>query len=325
MKNEGPYMLEWVAYYRSLGIDHFLIYTNDCNDGTDKIAQRLADLGLATHVDNTVPEGGSPQNQMLRRVRKHEEFKNATWVFSVDVDEYLNIRLPDASIPALIEKLQDVSGHSIDAASFAWKLFGCGGVSTFEDAPVTRQFFMCDDEVTPISGIAQGLKTITRNNGKFTRYGPHRPKGVQPEQEADIKWSDASGNLMPYQSVTWRAQNGFGHDFARIHHYALRSADGFLVKRDRGRTNHVSHDQSEAYWKNMNANITEDRSILAASLRAEPLRQELLAEPVLGPLHQAAVEWHKEKISSLRAREDWAEFRQYLHDNLVTPASPQQR
>ena len=318
MKNEGPYMLDWVAYYQSLGVDKFLIFTNDCDDGTDAIAARLAELGSALHIDNAVHPGGSPQNQMLRRVRRLPEFKRALWRLSIDVDEYLNIRLPDATLPALMSKLEDAAGRPLDAASFAWKLFGCGGIEKFEDKPVTRQFFLCDDEITPHSGIAQGLKSITRNNGKFTKFGPHRPKGVKPEDEASIAWSDAAGNLMPYSSVSWRAGPGFGHDFARMHHYALRSIDAFLVKRDRGRTNHVADDQNEIYWNKMNANSHEDRSILPAIDKAEPYRQKLKADPVLAELHANAVTWHSQKISALRNRPEWHGFCEFLKTNSLT-------
>ena len=52
MKNEAPFMLEWVAHNQAIGFDSFLIYTNDCDDGTDDIARRLDALGIASHVDN---------------------------------------------------------------------------------------------------------------------------------------------------------------------------------------------------------------------------------------------------------------------------------
>lgn len=318
MKNEGPYMLEWVAYYRSLGIDQILIFTNDCDDGTDLIAKRLTEMGHAIHVDNAVAPGGSPQNQMLRRVRKQPAFKAATWVFSLDVDEFLNIRLPDPSVPALIDKLQQVASGPLDVASFTWKLFGCAGVSDFQDAPVMQQFFLCDDETTPYSGVAQGFKSITRNTGKFTRFGPHRPKGLVEGEEDNIRWADGAGNLLDHDKISWRANAAFGHDYARLHHYVVRSVDGFLVKRDRGKTNHIDSDQAEVYWNNMNANVVEDRTILPAAMRAEPLRQALMADPVLGDLHAKAVAWHKDKIAELRARPDWDDFRQYLDDHILT-------
>ena len=314
-------MLEWLAYHKSLGVDQFLIFTNDCDDGTDLIAKRLTELGHAIHVDNAVKPGGSPQNQMLRRVRRHEAFQRAAWVFCLDVDEFLNVRLPEPSLPALLEKLAQVAGRPVDVASFAWKLFGCGGVETFQDAPITGQFFLCDNETTPHSGLAQGFKSILRNNGKFTRLGPHRPKGLPDELVNDLTWVDGGGKVMPYATISWRARGDFSHEYARIHHYALRSVDSFLVKRDRGRTNHIDRDQDESYWMNMNANHCKDRSMLDATARAEPLRQELMSDPVLAELHAAAVDWHRSRIAMLRAREDWAPFRRFLTRNLLHKAT----
>jgi hypothetical protein len=41
MKNEGPFILEWLAYHRAIGVEDFLIYTNDCSDGTDTMLELL--------------------------------------------------------------------------------------------------------------------------------------------------------------------------------------------------------------------------------------------------------------------------------------------
>ena len=43
MKNEGPYILEW-TYHIAIGIDHFMIVTNDCTDGTNEILGKKRDL-----------------------------------------------------------------------------------------------------------------------------------------------------------------------------------------------------------------------------------------------------------------------------------------
>ena len=42
MKDEAPYILEWIAHHRGIGFTDFLIYTNDCSDGTDLLLDRLA-------------------------------------------------------------------------------------------------------------------------------------------------------------------------------------------------------------------------------------------------------------------------------------------
>ena len=52
MKNEGPFILEWLAYHRAIGFDDFLVYTNDCTDGTDTMLDALQARGIVQHRDN---------------------------------------------------------------------------------------------------------------------------------------------------------------------------------------------------------------------------------------------------------------------------------
>ncbi len=317
MKNEGPYMLEWVAFHKSIGVDHFLIFTNNCEDGTDDIARRLQDLGLATHVPNEVKDGGNPQHQMLWRARRQPRVKESDWLLCMDVDEFWNIKCGDNSFGALIAEVDQRAGQPVDAISFAWKLFGSSGNISFEDKPVTEAFPMGDQPFPYHSGRASGLKTLFRNNGKFNRFGPHRPKGFDEEQAADIAWSDAGGNLFPADKVGWRAWRKFDHSLGRLHHYSVRSMDGFLVKRDRGRTNHILVDQGQSYWQDMNVNKEMDQSILPTARRAAPLLNELKADAELKRLHEQACDWHRAKVAEIKMRPDWVNFRVWLADNLI--------
>lgn len=313
MKNEGPFMLEWVAHNLSLGFDGLIIYTNDCVDGTDLIARRLEELGVASHVPNPVKPGGNPQHQMLRRARKHPMVQQARWLMCLDADEFINITVGDRALPDLIAQCR-----APDAISLAWRLFGCGGVEAFADRPVTEQFTLADHPTDYASGRAFGLKTLFQNNGSFGRFGPHRPKDMPESRLADLIWSDGSGKPYPAEKVGWRAWPGFGHAFGRIHHYAVRSVESFMVKRDRGRTNHINVDQAEGYWRDMNINRLEDKSIAPLAARARPKLQELMDDPVLARLHHTACQWHRDKIAELKAREDWAAFRAWLYENKLT-------
>lgn len=317
MKNEGPYMIEWVAYHRALGVDHFVIFTNDCEDGTSEIAQRLEALGWASFVDNPVKEGGNPQHQMMRRARRHPQVKAADWLICLDVDEFWNIKVGDGTFSALITAAEARAGKPVDAISFAWKLFGSSGNVVFDGRPVTRAYTMADIDFPYHSGRASGLKTLFRNNGVFTRFGPHRPKGTDPETEDQVTWTDAGGVPYPTAQVGWRAWPTFDHSFGRIHHYSVRCLESFLIKRDRGRTNHINVDQGQAYWRDMNANKTVDLSILPMAEQSDALRDELMADPELARLHEDACAWHHAKIADLKSRPDWAEFRGWLSENLV--------
>ena len=122
-----------------------------------------------------------------------------------------------------------------------------------------------------------------------------------------------------YLEQGWKAFKEFSHEYARLHHYAVRSVDSFLVKRDRGRTNHVADDQGINYWSNMNYNNTYDASI---HTQLPGLRKELvnlLKDKELAQLHDRAVEWHCEKITDLRQRDGWAEFSEKITEINAAP------
>lgn len=46
MKDEGPFIIDWLAWHKSIGIQDFVIFTNDCTDGTDILLDQLEDPGL---------------------------------------------------------------------------------------------------------------------------------------------------------------------------------------------------------------------------------------------------------------------------------------
>jgi Glycosyltransferase family 92 len=67
VRNEARYILEWIAFHKAIGIDHFYIYDNQSTDGTTDILLRLQAAGLVTRIswpDSTpavVASGLGPQ------------------------------------------------------------------------------------------------------------------------------------------------------------------------------------------------------------------------------------------------------------------------
>ena len=307
MKNEGPFMLEWVAFNRVIGFTDFLIYTNNCDDGTDAIAERLQQMGLAQHRDNQFRKGGSPQRSALKAAQREPLYKNADWLICADCDEFLNIRAGKGRLDDLFAAVGDA-----DAISLCWKLFGNSGHIDYTEDLITERFDRCVGEEEYPNYRARGMKTLVRNTEKFFKLRIHRP--AFHVDKGDVKWVDAGGHPMPsiYIDSGWKTYEGFTHDHARLHHYAVRSVESFLVKRDRGRTNHVNDDQGVTYWANMNFNSQQDATIHA---RLPELRKEmarLLADPELARLHQEACTWHRRKIKELLTRDGWPEFRDQI-------------
>lgn len=61
-RNEGIYILEWIAYHRLLGVEAFYIYSNDNDDGSDELLATLAKAGVITWINNRLdPAVGNAQ------------------------------------------------------------------------------------------------------------------------------------------------------------------------------------------------------------------------------------------------------------------------
>jgi hypothetical protein len=317
MKNEAPFILEWLAYHRAIGVEGVLVYTNDCTDGTDAMLELLQDKGLVRHRDNPYRQTGlKPQHAALQAAEDEEIVRAADWGICMDVDEYLNIRLGDGRLPGLYAAME-AALPGANMISATWRLFGNGGVHAYADRFVTEQFTTCAPQLIRKPHQAWGFKTLFRNVAIYRKLGVHRPKGLNPDLWDQVRWLNGSGRAMPREMFRngWRSTlETWGYDWVQLNHYAVRSAESFLVKRDRGRVNHVERDQGLNYWFRMNHNASQDVSILSRLPMARAERDRLMADPDIAAAHASAVLAHRAKIAELKARPDNAAFYRELTD-----------
>lgn len=295
MKNEAPYILEWVAHYKTLGFDHILVCTNDCTDTTVDILRRLQEMGLVTQHDTVVRKAGIHRSALRQASRRYDIVLKAKWVFVCDVDEFLNVHLGDGSVRALV----DGSGADTDVISVPWRVFGPDGVERFEDKPVTEQFtkgeFEWDAENRPSTG--KFVKSLYTNQHKFQRMGLHGP--VSLDEHVTTTRRVLPGGV-GYIVDGVRTDNPPLFTHAQVNHYALRSMESFLIKRARGRANHSHHILGKDYWDKFNLNDEIDMSIARYGARTSELLAELKRDSQLADLHQRGVEWHQRKAASIR-------------------------
>ncbi|WP_245770756.1 glycosyltransferase family 2 protein, partial [Roseovarius azorensis] len=102
MRNEAPFLLEWIAHLQGAGVTDFLIYSNDCTDGTDHLLDHLHRAGVLTHVPQTVAADVSPQWQALKAAWKHPLRRACDWALVCDVDEFINIHAGNGTIADLL-------------------------------------------------------------------------------------------------------------------------------------------------------------------------------------------------------------------------------
>lgn len=303
VKDEGSFLIEWMAHARAVGFTDILAFSNDCSDGTDAMLDRLQTLGWCVHVRNTGQAAEGPQWAALKAADRHPLKARADWAMVLDIDEFVNVQVGDRTIPALLAALPGAT-----AVAMTWRMFGNAGVVAYEDRPVTAQFTRSAPAVLHWPWRAQHFKTLFRNDGSYAKFGVHRPRAPDPARMAAQAWFDGSGRRLPDSYHTGRAFSDLGADhgaLVRLNHYALGSMEGYLVKCDRGRANRAGAAFDMGYWVDRNFDAVEDRTILGLDPATTLLREALMADPVLGPLHAAAVAWRQARIVALLAEEPW--------------------
>lgn len=292
MRNEGPYILEWLAHHFSLGIDDLLIFTNFCTDNTDRILDRLEVLmpHRVKHQPNPkvmFPKQGLWHIMALRFAGHFGRYRAADWLYITDADEFLNLKRGITNL----DEFFDAAGPA-DAVSFTSVAFNSNGLKQPSTKPVTARFTKTATDFKAAAKRKEpaltAVKTLFRNTIVGHRR-PHRPvtKGFA---ETGATWINGSGKLM---SADWidsgnKAIVGNGtRTYAQLNHYAIKSAAEFLLKVERGdAVNAERLGASEKYWAHANRIGNTDKTGVGLSPAAQEMFEFFLSDPELRELHE---------------------------------------
>ncbi len=302
MKNEASFILEWVAYHRVIGFTDFLIYTNDCEDSTVEMLERLEALGLVTHKANHVLKRG-PQKSALKDAKSHELVENADWIFVSDIDEFLVVKVGDGSVQALIDHVPD----DADVIPVTWRLFGHNDIVAYEDDPIIAQFTDAERSLEDGGFPDRFVKSLFRNQNKVERIGTHGPI-----VDDGFVWRQPDGRRLGEGDNLTRPARDFAYDVAQINHYAVGSVDMYLVKKDRGRVNHWRQDMGLDYWQRLCRGGETDTVIQARLAETQAEMKRLLDDDILRDLHAAGVAWRQARIAELRQQPAFETMRKQI-------------
>lgn len=299
VRDEGPYLLEWIAHHRAAGVTDFLIYANDCTDGTIEILKTLQRAGIVRLVEHELQSGKSIQWQALKSAWAHPLMKKADWVLVSDIDEFVNIKIGAHKFEDLINGISPEA----DGIVMQWRLFGHNDIVHIADELVTTQFTRAIPASATYPISAGMIKTLFKPNKCFRTLGVHRPQQKPLSKSRRPIFVDGSGQFLNQDfSMDDRRICLFGasasSELVQINHYAIKSAAAFLIKRARGLPNRKKPIDL-SYWVDRNFNTEEDRSIEAMTTATQSVREELLFIPGMQKLHDATVQWHKNRFAEL--------------------------
>ncbi len=105
-KNEGFYLLDWIAWHQAIGVDKIYITSNDCSDHSDLLLNTIGEAIPILHHINVTDELLNGRSIGQRTTSKLNELvlnNRNSFAITMDVDEYICFRDP---------KITDISSQN---------------------------------------------------------------------------------------------------------------------------------------------------------------------------------------------------------------------
>lgn len=117
MKNEAPYVKEWVEYHLLAGVNHFYIYDNESPDNLKEVLQPYINAGIVTYI---FYPGKSRQMESYNNAVHKFKFLSRYMAF-IDGDEFIfpqNNKSIVEVLDEIFEKYPNVGGLGINQFDF---------------------------------------------------------------------------------------------------------------------------------------------------------------------------------------------------------------
>ena len=286
-KNEGRFLLEWIAYHRSIGVTDFLIYTNDCEDESPALLDRLAEMGIVTHVPNPAQPGEQPQNKALNHAKHHPLVLSADYVLQIDPDEFLCVKTGGGSIGDLI-----ATAPHADIICVQMRFFGDSGLDQLGDGLVIEQLTGASGEGFEENNI---VKSVARVGGPFRKITSNHMPGFEPDDGLHPRIFNGGGVEIPSKAYGGKRFRTIPEAYrsmanAQLNHYAVRTFSDYRAKKYRGTAANNDWKLTMDYWRMRNRNEAQDFSIQRRIPGAKRLMAEWLSDPTLAARNQRCFE-----------------------------------
>lgn len=322
MRNEGPFILEWVAWQKILGFEKILILFNDCTDHSPSLLRQLKRLGEISAKRHKPPKDEAPQPWAYEVARNLPETRKADWLFCCDVDEFLVIHRGDGTLSDLLTAVpQDHAGMVVN-----WRIFGSDKQIMWHDTLVHRRFHKCADEATQQSRF---VKTILHKPHRFGRWRAHTPRYWQGEGA----WGQGDNRLVQTDGSDWTAfhpdnnvinqvtQDQVRFSEASLHHYMLQSIEQFEHKRGTLSASRRTDRYDDTFFTRFNHNHTSCTDVAKYQARFDAEFARLCALPDVMRLHHLCCADFVRALADKRGDGFWEDPR-YIHHMQMADAIP---
>jgi hypothetical protein len=178
IRNEAPYIKEWLDYHKLVGVEKFYIYDNESTDNLKEILQPYIDAGeviyrfVKTNKSNkgNYGYGIKPVGEVYTETIK--KYRNKTkWLAAIDADEFI--------VPVKYEKITDVldeleksimKHRTFVSLAIHWVVYGYGIHYHKPDGLVTENYWKSDGGNKWIKSIINPRTAIDFFDSHYAKY-----------------------------------------------------------------------------------------------------------------------------------------------------------
>lgn len=248
IRNETPYLVEWIEFHRMVGVEHFYLYDHYSTDNPGLFLREYIDSGVVTLIDwSEKPHPWSAQ--MMAHDHCLANFgPQCRWIAFIDVDEFLF----SPKTPSMIKALEPYEGQA--GVFVHWVFYGSSGHVLKPPGLVIEEF----TRRAPIEfrfnlkgkTIVNPTHAVQSNSAHYFIYRDGHLAVTENMEPVVNKRIEINGGRSIQNSITDVSVNVF-----RLHHYCIRSWEEFLEK---SKTPDLRERYSDSFFANHDRNEVHD-------------------------------------------------------------------
>ena len=243
IKNEGPYLKEWIEYHKLIGVEHFYVYDNESSDDTKDILKPYINSGIITYV--YYPGRDRQDAAYLDACRKYGD--ETKWMAVIDLDEFIVLH-KSKNLQEFMDEFKNVSQVSLH-----WVFYGSSGFEKKPDGLVLENF---------------------RGHARLADFTPKSIFNPRTVTDTGAHYMWVCGKWVNEDNKEFGKYSANPICKAQVNHYVIKSWEEFYNRKvARGRADYKTfsndlreyfnkHDKNEVYYDLMLPYVEQLKSIL---------------------------------------------------------------
>ncbi|MDR2686068.1 MAG: glycosyltransferase family 92 protein [Rickettsiales bacterium] len=208
IKNEAPYLKEWIEYHRLVGVEKFYLYDNESTDNTKDVLAPYIKSGVVEYI---YYPGDAMQRKAYNDCLKKYHLESK-WLGIFDLDEFI-VPVSTKTIPEFLKTMP----HGTSQLLISWLLFGSSGHKTMPAGGVLESYKNRAPESHPrYKAIVNPRRTYAAGVHGHVVFGQTIDELGEPMLRMSAKMNPAK------------------KDQIRVHHYAVKSFEEYTLRQTRG-------------------------------------------------------------------------------------------